>query len=154
MFRQELSIVIDRPLDDVWAMVQDMPFIMPRARTMTLAIRKTSQGPIGLGTTMQQRLTILGFEMITTGAVTEWDSPHGAVLSVNEGGIFRSGKIRFRMEPSDQGTKLTRVLELEPRGIVRLLWPILGPYIDRRSARGFRNLKRLLETTARVDRQA
>lgn len=139
-------MVIDRPIEHLWSLIDDLPFLAPRARELTLALRKTSPGLIGLGTTFTMRLSILGFEVTTGGRVMEWDPPRGAALSLTDG-VFRSGTLRFAAEPVGQGTRLTRVLELEPRGVLRLFWPLVAPYVDRRSARGFRNLKQLLETS-------
>lgn len=73
--RYEMRVTIRRPIEEVWAFMADL-FNMPRLRGVTLAIRQTSPGPIGLGSTVQSRAAILGFETGWSGAITEWDPPH------------------------------------------------------------------------------
>jgi hypothetical protein len=53
--RHEMSVVIDRPIMDVWAFMAEV-FNVPRLRGQTFAIRMTSAGPVGVGSTLQARM--------------------------------------------------------------------------------------------------
>jgi carbon monoxide dehydrogenase subunit G len=143
--RYEVSVVVDRPFDEVVAFVSDFPFNLPRLGGGTLSLRQTSPGPAGLGSTFQSRIAILGFEVRLSLTLTELDWPNAAVLSFTGAGT-RSGHIRMTLEATSEGTKFIRVLELEPKPTYRLLWWIAWPFMKRRSEAGNRRLKRLLET--------
>jgi hypothetical protein len=54
------SVVIDRPVDEVVAFASDW-FNGPRDGSV-LAFRQTSAGASGVGTTLEGRMVILGFE--------------------------------------------------------------------------------------------
>jgi len=142
--RLELSVVVDRPFDEVVAWAADFPFQLPRLGGGTLSLRQTSPGPLGLGSTFVSRMVILGFEVQISGSITEWDWPHGALFSFRGAGT-RSGSIRVTLEATPGGTKVVRIGEIEPRPAYKLLWWIAWPFMKRRSEAGNRNLKRLLE---------
>jgi len=147
----ENSAVVDRPIDQVWAVLIDF-FNAPRIgrREGVLAIRQTSPGLIGVGSTLIERRVILGFETRLTYQVTEWDPPH-AVASTMEGRPFRSFVSRFTLEARPDGTKLVSSIDMELRPALKLIWPIVGPFITRRRRAAFRDLKSLL---AILDAQA
>jgi hypothetical protein len=56
--------------------------------------------------------------------------------------------ICMTLEATPEGTKLVRVLELEPKPTYKLLWWIAWPFMKRRSEAGNRRLERLLEAGA------
>jgi carbon monoxide dehydrogenase subunit G len=67
--RTHESIAINRPPDEVWAFLTDF-FNSPRVRPGALVLRRTSPGPLGSGSVLQGRMTILGFETRFTMTVT------------------------------------------------------------------------------------
>ncbi len=138
------SVVVDRPIDEVWAAVIDF-FNAPRIgrREGLLSIRQTSPGALGLGSTLTERRVILGFETRLEYRITEWDPPH-AVSSTMEGRPFRSFVSRFALEGSPQGTKMWSAIEMELQPALKVLWPIIGPVLTRRRRHAFRDLDTLL----------
>lgn len=138
------SVVVDRPIDEVWAAVIDF-FNAPRIgrREGVLAIRQTSPGALGLGSTLSERRVILGFETRLDYRITEWDPPH-AVASTMEGRPFRSFVSRFALEATPQGTKMVSTIEMELRPALKMLWPVIGPVLTRRRRDAFRDLDTLL----------
>lgn len=138
------SVVVDRPIDVVWAAVIDF-FNAPRIgrREGVLAVRQTSSGELGVGSTLSTRRVILGFETTLTSRVTEWDPPH-AVASTMEGRPFRSFLSRFTLEAGPDGTTVVSTIEMELRPALKLLWPIVGPFIRRRRRAAFEDLKALV----------
>jgi len=139
----ESEVTIRRPVEDVWAFSIDL-FNSPRVRDMSLAARFVSPGPPGLGSVVDMRTLILGFETHIRFTVTEWDPPHAVVASLS-GPFLRSARTRTELTPTSEGTRrVTRLdLELSPGGI--LLWPLLGRLLRRDQARADRRLKTLLE---------
>jgi hypothetical protein len=140
----ENSVVVDRPVDEIWAVLMDF-FNAPRLgrREGLLSMRQTSGGPMGLGSTYSERRSILGFETRLTARVTEWDPPH-AISVTMEGRPFRSLSDRFTLEADPGGTTVAEVLEFELRSALKLLWPVIGPVIRRRRRAAFDDLKTLL----------
>jgi hypothetical protein len=139
----ESTVTIRRPLEDVWAFMIDL-FNSPRVRGMMLGARKVSPGPFGLGTVVDNRTVLLGFETHMRFTVIEWDPPHAVVASMS-GPLLRSGRVATELLGTSEGTRrLTRLdLELSPGGILR--WPLLGRLLKRDQARADRKQKALLE---------
>jgi len=139
----ESTVTIRRPVEDVWAFMIDL-FNSPRVRGMTLGARKVSPGPFGLGTVVDNRTVIFGFETHIRFTVLEWDPPHGVVASMS-GPLLRSGRVTTELVATLEGTRrVSRFdLELSPGGI--LLWPLLGRLLRRDQARADRKQKALLE---------
>src|SRR2546422_4489396 len=123
------SAMVDRPIDEVWAALVDF-FNAPRIgrREGLLAIRQTSRGPIGVGSTYSERRVILGFETRLTARITEWDPPR-LVATTMEGRPFRSLVSRFTLEAGPDGTTLVSSIDMELQPALKLLWPIIGPFI-------------------------
>jgi hypothetical protein len=145
--RQQLesTVTIGRPVEDVWAFMIDL-FNSPRVRGMTLGARKVSPGPFGLGSVVDNRTVLLGFETHIRFTVIEWDPPHGVVASMS-GPLLRSGRVTTQLLGTSEGTRrVSRSdLELSPGGIV--LWPLLGRLLKRDQARADRRQKALLEAS-------
>jgi uncharacterized protein YndB with AHSA1/START domain len=141
----ESTVTIRRPVEDVWAFMIDL-FNSPRVRGMTLGARKVSPGPVGLGTVVDNRTVILGFETHLRFTVIEWDPPHRVVASMS-GPLLRSGRVTTELLETSEGTRrVSRLdLELSPSGI--LLWPLLGRILKRDQAGVDRKQKALLEAS-------
>jgi hypothetical protein len=139
----ESTVTIRRPVEDVFAFMIDL-FNSPRVRGITLGARKVSPGPFGLGTVVDNRTMILGFETHMRFTVIEWDPPHAVVASMS-GPLLRSGRVTTELSATSEGTRrVTRLdLELSLGGI--LLWPLLGRLLIRDQAGADRKQKTLLE---------
>jgi uncharacterized protein YndB with AHSA1/START domain len=141
----EMSVVVNRPIEEVWAYVTD-PFNLPRWGGRRLAVRATPPGPLRVGSTVHQRWVVFGVETRLSGVITEWDPPRVVTVSLMDDGIARSGFARTTLEATAAGTKVLRSGGLELRGIWKLLSPIVRPYIRRMMEDQNQNLKRLLES--------
>jgi hypothetical protein len=141
----ESTVIIRRPIEDVWAFMIDM-FNSPRVRGMTLASRKVSPGPPGLGSVVDQRVVILGFETHLRFTAIEWDPPHVVVASLS-GPLLRSARIRTELTSTSEGTRKVNTTDLELSTGGMLLWPLLGPFVRRDQARADHRQKALLEAS-------
>ena len=139
----EMTVEINRPIDEVWAFMSD-PFNMPRLRGSTLGLRQSSPGLVGLGSTFQGRVAILGFETRINGAITEWDPPHISAGTLT-GGPVRSGYYRETFESIPRGTKLVRSMTLELGPALNLVWLLFGWLLRRRWDAATQNIKSTLE---------
>lgn len=140
------SVVIERPIDELWAVFLDF-FSAPRLPGASMSIRQTSPGPMGVGTIIQARRVILGFETRLIQRVTEFDPPRTFAVTM-EGRPFRSMIERVTLEPVGGGTKLDEALDFEVRPAIKLIWPIIGPIMRRQRQQSFRDLKAKLEAEA------
>jgi hypothetical protein len=142
----ENSVVVDRPIGEIWPVVMDF-FNAPRLsrRQGLLSMRQTSPGPMGVGSTYSERRVILGFETRLMARVTEWDPPNAVAVTM-EGGPFRSLVDRFTVEAAADGATVAESGEFELRPILKPLWLVIGPFILRRRRVAFRDLKSTLET--------
>jgi len=141
--RYESSVVVDRPIDEVWAFFKD-PFNVPRWTTGFLRFRPTSPGPVAVGSTFEARGAIFGFEPQITGTLTEWDPPHNITISCVGAG-WRSLILQVKFESTADGTEVLRVTDGAPGPIWKILWPILGPWLRRQTKATNQRLKRVLE---------
>jgi hypothetical protein len=141
----ESTVTIRRPVDDVFAFMIDL-FNSPRVRGITLGARKVSPGPIGLGTVVDNRTAILGFETQLRFTVIEWDPPHAIVASLS-GPLLRSGSVTTELSATSEGTRRVSRFDLELSAGGILLWPLLGSLLRRDQAGNDRRLKELLEAS-------
>jgi ligand-binding SRPBCC domain-containing protein len=148
MPRFEDSVLIDRPIDEVWAYLTDW-FNTPRmGGYAALGLRQTSPGPTGVGSTLQGRNVILGFETRLNHTVTEWDPPH-AFADIMEGRPFRSLSQRGTLESIGDGTLVVVSTEFELRPALRMLWPFFRPLVRGKMRTGIQRVKRLIESAPR-----
>jgi carbon monoxide dehydrogenase subunit G len=133
--RVEQRIVIDRPIEQVWAFANDQ-FNRPRwSGGGNLDSRQTSPGPMGLGSILQSRIAIpiLGYETRVDAVITEWDPPHAMTVSGSgpHSGPFRSLTSRLTLETVPEGTLVVRTADATLRGAFRVVWLVLGPLVKR-----------------------
>ena len=137
--------MVDRPIDDVWASLTDL-FNSPRLwGRRVLAMRQTSPGPPGVGSILQGRWVVLGFESRLNLVITEWDPPHLLAFS----GILRPfgpTVARWVLEPVGDGTRMVRSGDFaEVPGPLKFVWPLLTPLMRRGMRAASRNMKQFIE---------
>ena len=142
--RLEERVVIRRPAEGVWAFLTDT-FNAPRIRGGgILGLRLTSSGPPGVGSTLQDRRVVLGYETRLDHLIIEWAPPHALATSIT-GRPFRSWVQRLTLEAASENTKLVYTSEVEFRAVSRLLLPFVGPMFRRQTHAAIHDLKRLVE---------
>ena len=146
--RLEESVVVDRPIGDVWACIANL-FDAPRLwGPRVLGMRQTSPGPLGVGATMRGRMVFFGFESRIDVVIKEWDPPHGVVMSMN-GGPIRSPNTRYALEAVGNGTRLTRSSDVAFQGPLGPLLLLLRPVLKRGMRDASRSLKQFIESRPR-----
>jgi hypothetical protein len=121
-------------------------FNAPRMRGMTLATRNVSPGPIGLGSVLDNRTVMLGFETHHRFTVIEWDPPRVMVASLS-GPFLRSGRIGAELTATSEGTRQVTTTDIELTAAGILLWPLIGPLARRSQTKSDRTEKALLEAS-------
>ena len=143
--RLEWGGLVSRPIEEVFAFMTD-PFNTARRGAGTLSMHVTPPGPIAVGSTVRLRIVVLGLETRLGFVVTEWDPPHAVSGSIIDEGAARSGSVRTTAQSTPVGTRVVTRIEVEMRGIWKVLAPIAGPFMKRQSRRRLLNLERLLES--------
>lgn len=135
-------MVVDRPIDEIWAIVVDL-FNTPRLPGGSMALRLTSPGPMQLGSIAEGRRVILGIETRITETVVGWDPPH-LLEATLESRVFRAVE-RFTLVSGPDGTTCTDDLDIELRPPLKLIGPLMEPFLRRQRSAQMRRTKELLE---------
>jgi len=140
--REELSVVIERPVEEVFAFATD-PNKDALWQSTTLDTEQTSGGAVDVGTTLRSTAKFLGRRIETTMEVTENEPPRRQCVRVTSGPIPGSGCYLF--EPAEGGTRFTQKFDAEVGGFFKLAEPLVARAIRRQIDADMATLKDLLE---------
>jgi uncharacterized membrane protein len=142
MVRVEGEIVINRPVEEVFDFVADERN-EPRYNSRIRGAEQITQGPIGVGTRFRAETVSIGRPVGMVIELTGYQRPRRIVESVHMASMDLHGGLTF--EPVADGTRMRWSWELEPRGILRLLRPMVARLGRSQEQRIWTGLKRLLE---------
>jgi carbon monoxide dehydrogenase subunit G len=136
------TVLIDRPLDHVFDYLSDArnePHWLPGAER----VEKTSDGPVGLGTTYEGtyaragrvELTLVTFERPT--AVTF--RAHAKIVDFDDA---------VKLSEEDGKTRLNATMTAQPRGVMKLFGPLMAKTLRRQFEGNWVHLKEALEGPA------
>jgi carbon monoxide dehydrogenase subunit G len=142
VIRESASVRIERPAEQVWDYFTDVGND-PEWNPQAISVRKTSEGPLGLGSRFHVVRKMSGpmdLEYI------EYSRPLRWTLR----GVGRGVRFTYQAEltPSGGGTELTSRMQLEPNGALRLLSPVLRSVTAKQLTQVHDALKRKLESDA------
>lgn len=142
MAKAEVSTTIDRPVADVFAVLTD---VEKNASWSSAAIsgRKTSPGPVGLGTTAREISKFLGRRIEVDSEIVEFQ-PDRTFSYVTSSGPFPF-RGSFTVEPTDGGTRVTARFEAQPTGLFKIGDGLFGILARRQFEGDLATLKRLME---------
>jgi uncharacterized protein YndB with AHSA1/START domain len=135
----ELHTVVARPVEEVFDFLADIRN-ETRWNPRVIRIDQTSSGPIGVGATFEGRYQGLG--TLQTHLV-EYERP--TRLSFRSTGPRMGISGTFILAPIGTGTSIALRANLEPRGVFKLLAPLMGPVIQRQNRAAAFRLKQALE---------
>jgi carbon monoxide dehydrogenase subunit G len=138
------SVMVNRPVEEVWDFIGNFENTTRWSRGV-LEARQTSDGPLGVGSTLQAVVKAFGRRRTADYLVTEYEPNHGFAFEVTSGPM--TSRARYSVEPAEAGTRLTASGEAEPTGLYKLLAPLLVRTVKRHSEADLANLKRLLEAS-------
>lgn len=142
MSKIERSIVIGRPVNEVWDFVQDTSKDALWQTTLVESELLT-EGPKRVGTQVQEVRRFLGVQIPMTLELTEFEPERKSSLKAVAGGIPLSGS--YLLEPFDGGTKLTVTGQLEAHRLFKLAEPVFARMTSRELEASLGHLKDLLE---------
>lgn len=136
------SVLIDRPVDEVFTYVVD-PNNTAQWAGPVVEAKQTSPGPVGLGTTSSRLTQFLGRTMEAAYEITEFEPNNLYADKTTSGPVPIGARIHF--VPVDGGTKVTIEGQLEAGGFFRIAEPIMARMARRQVATDVQTLKDLLE---------
>lgn len=146
MIKLEQSIIINRPVEEVWKFMSNIENATKWDRGV-LEAKQTSEGPIGIGSMLQTRRQMLGRQRIGKLRVSEYVPNRLIALQASLGQIA-AAQIRYSFEPVDGGTHMTGTSEVELRGLWKLITPVLTRMLARDGREDLTNAKRIMEDSA------
>ena len=142
MVSVEGSIHIRRPVEHVFSFAVN-PENVPLWSAVPLEARKTSEGPVGLGTTASFVSTFLRRRIRADFEVTEFEANRRFCSTTTSAPFPVHNTMTF--ERIGAGTRLTQTIGAEPGGFFRVAEPILRLVGERELRKSLVNLKALLE---------
>jgi uncharacterized protein YndB with AHSA1/START domain len=138
------SIVIARPVDEVFAFVCD-PATTPRWQANVVRSEIVSGTPMGVGTRVIEVRQVGRARRQAEWVVTEYEPPSRRAYTypTGFGPIRQSGVSTFTPVPG--GTRIGFTATIEARGPLTLLLPVLARAMRRSNDASYAALKRILE---------
>ena len=147
MTKIERSIVIDRPVDEVWEFVHDSTKDALWQTTLVES-EKLTEGPMRVGTQVREVRHFLGLRIELTWEVTEYEPTRKSAIRGVSGPVPLTGG--YRLEPHAGGTRFTVTGELDAHGLFKLAEPVFARITRRELEANLGHLKDLLETRETV----
>ena len=138
------SVTVNRSVEAVWDFISNFENTTRWSRGV-LEARQTSDGPLGVGSTLQTVVKAFGRRRTGDYLVTEYEPNHAFAFKVTSGPM--TSRARYSVEPAGAGTRLTASGEAEATGLYKLLAPILVRIVKRHSQDDLANVKRILEAS-------
>lgn len=146
MARLESSVTINRPVEEVFAFLSNYEND-PKWSSATVEGTKTSEGPIGVGTTWRSVSKVLGRRVETELEYIEYELNRKIAIRQASGPYPHTFIVT--LERVEGGTKINFAGEFEPGGFFgKLADPLLTRIAKRPLEAGFAKLKDLMEAGA------
>jgi Polyketide cyclase / dehydrase and lipid transport len=144
VIKQQLSVTINRPIQDVFSFAGAGLFANNSKWSPDLQqCTPTSGGPLGVGATAHQVRLVNGKPTESDMRITEF-VPNGKVSFTSQGPMNTSGTYTFA--PAGGGTQVNLMLEMKPEGFGRLAEPIISRKVKQSMEEDLARLKQILET--------
>lgn len=141
----ELSIVISRPIEDVFAVLANLENDI-KWRSEWVETKNTSGGAFGVGATFCLTGEFLGRRVPTIYEVIEYEPNRSAAWKTLSGPLPL--KFQRTFERVEGGTRFTIRYEAEVRGVIKLVMSLLAGTVKQQHKGDLRNVKELMETRA------
>ncbi len=143
MIKETASIVIARPVDEVFNFVSDARN-RPRYDPGLIAVRVTPDGPVRIGTKIIEVRPFMGKKREMVTEVSKLEPNHVIGYQTLQGDpVNASGSYQFAATP--EGTRLTLNFTLDARGLMKLAAPFMAVGLRRDIQAGLSNIKAVLE---------
>jgi uncharacterized protein YndB with AHSA1/START domain len=114
------TVVIDRPIEEVFAFLADGEND-PKFSSRVLEIRKTTEGPPGVGTVYASTVKDAGVKTQREFRLTEFEPPTKIRWSETSKNAVTAPEGGYDLQPAGEGTELTVYNVLEGHGFGKLI---------------------------------
>ena len=142
----ERSIVINRPVEEVFAFVMDANK-WPLWNEELVQVEQSSEGPVGVGTTYRGIADFMG-RMAWRAQITEYRPREKVSQTMSVGPVQIEGSWLF--EPVEGGTRFTMRTQGETGGLSAMLGPVIESALKRRLEANLAQLKAMIEGEERT----
>ncbi len=142
MITKETSINIDRPIEQVFAVLVDSKN-QPKWDTGLLEARLVPDGPVRVGTRITELRKFMGRTAENTGEVIEFEPNARITRKTVDGPLTVVGTITFGA--TTEGTKVSWRWDLQSKGLFTLVGSMIGNAMNKGAQNCLRSLKQLLE---------
>jgi uncharacterized membrane protein len=144
MLKIESTAVINRPIEEVFAVLSNLEN-NPKWSSAFLEVKRTSEGPIAVGTTWRAVQKAFGQGLESEVEVTEYEPNR---MWTQKGKSPFPVHVQATFESVDGGTRVNLRLEGEPGGFFKLAEPLVAMMAKRNIDGDLANLKDLMEAHA------
>lgn len=148
MSRIDGEVVIAAPAEHVFDMVADERN-EPRYNARIARAEKTSEGPVGRGSTFVAEPKGMGARGAMTVEVVDYQRPERLATSIRSTYMDVDGTLTF--DPVDGGTRMRWSWDMHLRGPSRVLTPLLWAIGPRWERRNWVDLKHFMERGGRAE---
>lgn len=141
MIKAERTVVIDRPIEEVFAYVTDQTNT-PTWQAGLVEVQRTTPGPIGVGTKHTLVRNFMGRRMEADNEYVAYEPGKLVTFRTTSGPPLVAS---YFFEPAPGGTRLTSRVEMQGAGLFGLLEPVIGAGLRREMKAALPALKALLE---------
>lgn len=137
----ERSVVIARPPSEAFAFVSDLSN-EPRFHTDVAAVKRVTEGPIGVGTVFEFKPKTGQVERVTARVVRL--TPGREIAFDAEFGKMQVHRV-YRVAPEGAGSRVSHRVQIEMKGPMKLMSFMMRRMVAKRWDEFLANLKRVLE---------
>jgi len=142
MFKFEKSILINRPQQEVFDFVTNLSNDS-KWQSGIVSVERSSDGPIGAGSTWKYKLKFMGREMESEIKLASYDPPNlASVKSVGGPVPFEN---TYKFESKEGGTQMTLSGQAEIGGFFKMAEGLVGKQFEKQMDADGAALKKLLE---------
>ena len=142
MAETQLSVMIARPLEEVFAVLTD-PNKTPRWSAPAVEEQWITPGPAGIGSRRRAVTQLMGRRSENVAEVTAYEPNRMWEMTSVAGPPF---VVRARFAPVDSGTRVDWTWSFDFRGPLRLFGPLVAGIFGRQFAKDLARLKRMMES--------
>jgi uncharacterized membrane protein len=142
MIKVEHSVVINRPVAEVFAFITD-PANETKWQEGVVSASVTSSGALGVGSEATETRKFMGRDMVSKLKVSAYEANKKFVFKVADGPVpFEMNQM---YESNGAGTKISIVIEGEPGGFFKLAEGMVRKQLETQIAADFERARKLLE---------
>jgi uncharacterized protein YndB with AHSA1/START domain len=141
----EITVVIERPVEDVFAVITDLSKTPAWTPGLT-EVRRDGEGPLRVGATLVFTGSFLGRSYESTAACTEFVAGERLATKTTSGPFHL--EVDSRLEPVANGTRMATAYRGESHGFFKIAEPIVTRLARKQFETAAVNLKALMEENA------